>query len=175
MHSHNNIKQPNNGFHPTRFALLRSPTGTQFWRVFSTSESFMDCACGRVKPNVSPTCPDSQLPPPLHAPENSHVASVPSDSNTRPAHPKAAIRIPSSAGPTHPMVSVPSSMIASRLLAPLRVGVATLRVARGVVGLGGTRRVGVGQGVAVSCGSAPASQSAAAVWRMISPLTHPTF
>jgi hypothetical protein len=38
---------------------------------------------------------------------------VPSHSNTRPAHPKAAIGMPSSAGPTHPMVSVPSSMIAS--------------------------------------------------------------
>jgi hypothetical protein len=34
---------------------------------------------------------------------------------------KAAIRIPSSAGPTHPMVSVPSFMIASRLLAPIGV------------------------------------------------------
>jgi hypothetical protein len=98
------------------------------------------------------------------------VASVPSHSNTRPTQPKAAIRIPSSAGPTHPMVSVPSSMIASRLLAP--IGVAS--AARGV-GLGGTSRVGVGQGVAVSCGSAPASQNAAAAWRMISPLTHPTF
>ena len=54
--------------------------------------------------------------PPLHSPENNHVASVPSHSNTRLAHPKAAIRIPSSAGPTHPMVSVPSFMIASRLL-----------------------------------------------------------
>ena len=76
----------------------------------------------------------------LHSPENNHVASVPSHSNTRPAHPKAAIRMPSSAGPTHPMVSVPSSMIASRLLAPLRVGEATLRDARSV-GLGGTQRV----------------------------------
>jgi len=94
----------------------------------------------------------------LHSPENNHVASVLSHSNTRPAHPKAAIRIPSSAGPIHPMVSVPSSMIASRLLA--RIGVATLRAARGV-GEGGTSRVEVGQGVAVSCGSAPASQSAA--------------
>jgi hypothetical protein len=33
---------------------------------------------------------------------------------------KAAIRIPISAGPTRPRVSVPSFMIASRLLAPLR-------------------------------------------------------
>jgi hypothetical protein len=49
----------------------------------------------------------SPPPPPLHSPENNHVASVPSHSNTRPAHPKAAIRIPSSAGPTHPIVSVP--------------------------------------------------------------------
>jgi len=79
-------------------------------------------------PVISPLTHTS--PPPLHAPENNHVASVPSHSNTRPAHPKAAIRIPSSAGPTHPMVSVPSSMIASRLLAPICV--ATLRGARGV-------------------------------------------
>jgi hypothetical protein len=69
--------------------------------------------------------------------------------------------MPSSAGPTRPMVSVPSFMIASRLLAPLRVGGATLRGARGV-GLGETSRVGVGQGVAVSCGSGPANPSAAA-------------
>ena len=40
--------------------------------------------------------------------------------------------MPSRAGPTHPVVSVPSFMIASRLLVPLRVGVATLRGARGV-------------------------------------------
>jgi len=92
-------------------------------------------------PVISPLTHTS--PPPLHAPENSHVASVPSHSNTRPAQPKAAIRIPSSAGPTHPRVSVPSFMIASRLLAP--IGVAS--AARGV-GLGGTSRVGVGQGVA---------------------------
>jgi len=76
------------------------------------------------------------ITPPLRPPENSHVASVPSHSNTRPAQPKAAIRIPSSAGPTHPMVSVPSFMIASRLLAPLRVGGATLRGARRGAGLG---------------------------------------
>jgi hypothetical protein len=57
------------------------------------------------------------------------------------------------------MVSVPSFMIASRLLA--RIGVAALRGARGV-GEGGTRRVVVGQGVAVSCGSGPANQNAAA-------------
>ena len=103
--------------------------------------------------------------PPLHSPENNHVASVPSHSNTRPAQPKAAIRIPSSAGPTHPIVSVPSFMIVSRLLDPTGV----LITARGV-GLGGTSRVGVGQGVAVSCGSAPASQNAPAPVRMISPL-----
>jgi len=59
------------------------------------------------------------------------------------------------------MVSVPSSMIASRLLAP--IGVASN--ARGV-GEGGTNRVVVGQGVAVSCGSAPAVQSAAAAWSL---------
>jgi hypothetical protein len=68
------------------------------------------------------------------------------------------------------MVSVPSFMIASRLLAP--IGVASN--ARGV-GEGGTRRVVVGQSMAVSSGSTPASQNAAAAWRMISPLTHPTF
>jgi hypothetical protein len=49
--------------------------------------------------------------------ESNHVASVPSHSNTRPGHPKAAIRMSGSAGPAYPMVSVPSSMIASRLLA----------------------------------------------------------
>ena len=123
---------------------------------------------------LGPTYPDSHLPPPLHSPENNHVASVPSYSNARPPHPKAAIRIPSSAGPTHPMVGVPSFMIASRLLAP--IGVAPLRSARGAKrGEGGTRRMEVGQGVAVSCGSGLASQNAAATWRMISPLSHPTF
>jgi hypothetical protein len=76
---------------------------------------------------IALSSPLTHTPPPLHSPENNHVASVPSHSNTRPAQAKAAIRIPSSAGPPHPMVSVPSSIIAPRLLAPLRVGVATLR------------------------------------------------
>jgi len=66
----------------------------------------------------------------LHSPEVNHVANALSHSNTRLAQPKVAIRIPGSAGPTHPMVSMPSSMIAPRLLAPLRVGAATLRSAR---------------------------------------------
>ena len=59
----------------------------------------------------------------LHSPENNHVASVPRHSNTRPAHPKAAIRIPSSAGPTHPMVSVPLVYDRVQVARPLRVGV----------------------------------------------------
>jgi len=50
--------------------------------------------------------------------------------------------MPNSAGPTHPMVSVPSSMIASRLLAPICV--ATLRGARGV-GQQPAQGVGVGR------------------------------
>jgi len=96
------------------------------------------CTCPPVGPR---SILNHTSPPFLHSPENNHVASVPSHSNTLPAQPKAAIRIPSSAGPTHPMVSVPSSIIASRLLAPLRVGVATLRGARGV-GLGGVEGAG---------------------------------
>jgi hypothetical protein len=61
------------------------------------------------------------------------------------------------------MVSVPWSKMLSMLLDPMGV----LMTARGV-GLGGTSRVEVGQGVAVcSGGSAPASQNAAADQRLV--------
>ena len=101
-------------------------------------------------------------PPPLHSPENNHVASVPSHSNTRVPQAKAAMRIANSPGPIQPIVSVPWSMMLSMLLDPMGV----LMTARGV-GLGGTIRVPVGQGVAVSSGGSPALPSAAATSRMI--------
>jgi hypothetical protein len=40
----------------------------------------------------------------VQSPENNHIASVLSHSNTRPSHPNAAIKIPSSAAPTGSIV-----------------------------------------------------------------------
>ena len=88
-------------------------------------------------------------PPPRHAPENSHVASVHSHWNTFVPQTNAAKRMANSAGPTHPITSIPCCMIKSMLLDP--TGVSTLRATRGV-GLGGTNQVATGVGVGVSSG-----------------------
>ena len=108
---------------------------------------------------------DSHLPPPLHAPENNHVASAHSHWNTFVPQTKAANRIAKSAGPTQPITSVPCCMIVSMLLDP--TGVSTLRVTRGV-GLGGTNQVATAVGVGVSSGGSCASHSTPAIWTMIS-------
>ena len=105
-------------------------------------------------------------PPFLHSPENNHVASVPSHSNTRVPQAKAAIRIANSPGPIQPIVSVPWSMMLSMLLDPMGV----LMTTRGV-GLGGTSRVEVGQGVIFGQSAAGATAPACAAGLRSFPIT----
>ena len=107
----------------------------------------------RLMPTVSATYPDLPLPS-LHSPEGYHVASVPKPLEHSPGPPESRDQNPQQRRPDPPDRQRPlvNDRVQRARLAP--IGFAT--VARGA-GLGGTSRVGVGQGVAVSCGSAPAT------------------